>query len=87
MEDELAQYQGPALYAWNDAVFEKEDWQGLAKIEQSCKENEVLKIGRFGLGFLSVFHLTGNLYERNVCLSVCLHEIWHYRCQACKIMW
>ena len=77
MEDELAQYQGPALYAWNDAVFEKEDWQGLAKIEQSCKENEVLKIGRFGLGFLSVFHITGNLCECKglwylvCCLSVC----------------
>ena len=61
MEDELAQYQGPALYAWNNAVFEEEDWKGLAKIEQSIKEKEALKIGRFGLGFLSVFHVTGNL--------------------------
>ena len=60
LEDELAQDQGPALYAWNDAVFKSEDWQCLAKIEQSGKEKEVLKVGRFGLGFLSVFHITGN---------------------------
>ena len=59
LEDGLSQYQGPALYAWNDAVFKKEDWKCLAKIEQSGKEEEVLKVGRFGLGFLSVFHITG----------------------------
>ena len=59
VEDGLSRYQGPALYAWNDAVFKKEDWECLAKIEQSGKEKEVLKVGRFGLGFLSVFHITG----------------------------
>ena len=56
----LSNYQGPALYAWNDAVFKKEDWKFLGKIEQSGKKKEVLKVGRFGLGFLSVFHMTGN---------------------------
>jgi len=52
-------YQGPALYAWNNAVFRKDDWQSLGKINQSSKENDGLKIGKFGLGFQSVFHLTG----------------------------
>ena len=54
-------YQGPALYAWNNAVFEKKDWHSLAKISQSSKEDDVSKAGRFGLGFQSVFHITGIL--------------------------
>ena len=52
-------YQGPALYAWNDAVFREKDWTSLGKINQSSKEEDVLKVGRFGLGFQSVFHITG----------------------------
>lgn len=56
----FSQYQGPALYAWNNAVFKKDDWLALAKIDRSSKKNDVLKVGRFGLGFISVFHLTGN---------------------------
>ena len=28
-------------------------------INQSLKKNQPLKVGRFGLGFKSVFHLTG----------------------------
>ena len=59
MFDNFDQYQGPALYAWNDALFEKDDWHALAKINQSSKRDDTLKVGRFGLGFLSVFHLTG----------------------------
>ena len=52
-------YQGPALYAWNDAKFEKEDWKSLAKSDQSSKIDDALKVGKFGLGFQSVFHITG----------------------------
>lgn len=59
----FGQYQGPALYAWNDATFEKHDWKALAKINQSPKKEDALKVGRFGLGFISVFHLTGNYIE------------------------
>lgn len=60
MFDNFDGYQGPALYAWNDAVFKKQDWKSLGKISQSSKEEDVLKVGRFGLGFQSVFHITGN---------------------------
>ena len=59
MFDNFEQYQGPALYAWNDGVFRKNDWHSLGKINQSSKEEDVLKVGRFGLGFQSVFHITG----------------------------
>ena len=52
-------FQGPALYAWNNAQFSRKDWLSLAKINRSSKEKDELKIGRFGLGFMSVFHLTG----------------------------
>ena len=55
----FGQYQGPALYAWNNAVFKERDWHSLGKINQSSKEEDVLKVGRFGLGFQSVFHITG----------------------------
>ena len=59
LDEGLYRYQGPALYAWNNAVFKRDDWNCLAKIEKSEKKKEVLKVGRFGLGFLSVFHITG----------------------------
>ncbi|KAK6165581.1 hypothetical protein SNE40_022484 [Patella caerulea] len=50
--------KGPALCVYNDGIFTKEDWEGIAAIQCSGKENEPLKVGRFGLGFKSVFHIT-----------------------------
>ena len=55
----LAPFQGPALYAWNNATFKEEDWEHYGKMEDSSKEKDALKVGRFGVGFLSVFHITG----------------------------
>ena len=51
--------QGPALYAYNDAVFTEHDWTGIRMLQDSIKETDGMKIGRFGLGFKSVFHMTG----------------------------
>ena len=51
--------QGPALYAYNDATFSDRDWMGIRMLQDSVKETDALKIGRFGLGFKSVLHLTG----------------------------
>ena len=59
MKKELARFQGPALVAWNNAKFEKEDWGNIGRLDQSSKEAEVLKVGRFGIGFQSVHHITG----------------------------
>ena len=59
--DKLGSFQGPALYAYNDAIFEKADWDNIQKPEQSSKADDVIKVGRFGLGFISVYHLTGEL--------------------------
>lgn len=51
--------QGPALYAYNDAVFTDDDWLGIRMLNDSVKEKDPMKVGRFGLGFKSVYHMTG----------------------------
>ena len=55
----LSQFQGPALYAQNNALFEESDWENLQKLMDSNKKEDPLKVGRFGIGFNSVYHLTG----------------------------
>ncbi|CAG2253127.1 unnamed protein product [Mytilus edulis] len=45
-------------YVYNNAIFTKEDWQGIQMINSSVKEYDPVKIGRFGLRFKSVFHIT-----------------------------
>ena len=56
---ELANFQGPALYAFNDATFEDDDWEGIQNLMESNKKDDPLKVGRFGIGFNSVYHITG----------------------------
>ena len=56
---ELAQYQGPALLAHNDARFRDEDWKGIQNLQQSGKAKDPFKVGKFGIGFISVYHITG----------------------------
>ena len=56
---ELARFQGPALYCHNNATFKDEDWKGILNIGKSGKKEDPLKIGRFGIGFTSVYHITG----------------------------
>ena len=52
-------FQGPALYAYNDAEFTDDDWQSIRLVCDSLKEHDAMKVGRFGLGFKSVYHMTG----------------------------
>lgn len=54
----MAQHQGTALYVYNDAVFTAEDWNGIQEIARSRKREDPLKVGRFGIGFNSVYHIT-----------------------------
>ena len=54
-------FQGAALYAYNDAVFSEKDWTGIRMLQDSVKEKDPLKVGRFGLGFKSVLHMTGRI--------------------------
>uniref|UniRef100_A0A804HK57 Sacsin molecular chaperone n=1 Tax=Homo sapiens TaxID=9606 RepID=A0A804HK57_HUMAN len=55
---DMAPYQGPALYVYNNAVFTPEDWHGIQEIARSRKKDDPLKVGRFGIGFNSVYHIT-----------------------------
>ncbi|KAJ7995472.1 hypothetical protein DPEC_G00244910 [Dallia pectoralis] len=55
---DMAHYQGAALYVYNDALFTTEDWNGIQEIARSRKREDPLKVGRFGIGFNSVYHIT-----------------------------
>ncbi|CAL8261780.1 unnamed protein product [Arctogadus glacialis] len=58
LTDEFGKYQGPALFAFNDARFTSEDWQGIQATGRSFKRKDPNKVGRFGIGFNSVYHIT-----------------------------
>ena len=57
--EHLRNFQGPALYAFNDAKFKDSDWEGIQNLMRSNKKSDILKAGRFGIGFNSVYHITG----------------------------
>ena len=58
LAEELAKCQGPALWAYNDAMFSEDDFQNINKLAGETKKEDLEKVGRFGLGFNSVYHLT-----------------------------
>ena len=58
LTEELAKCQGPALWAYNDAMFSKDDFENINKLAGETKKEDLDKVGRFGLGFNSVYHLT-----------------------------
>ena len=56
---EIARFQGPALLSYNDAQFREEDWEGIQNLQMSNKAENPFKVGKFGIGFNSVYHITG----------------------------
>lgn len=52
--DGLSDYQGPALLAYNDALFSEKDFQSLTSLGDSKKIHDKAATGKFGLGFSSV---------------------------------
>ena len=56
-----------ALYAYNDAVFSEDDWKGIRMLLQSVKQDDPHKVGYFGMGFKSVFHITGTSVTPQLC--------------------
>ena len=54
----MRDWQGPALWVFNDQVFTEKDFENITKINAGTKEFDTRKIGKFGLGFNSVYHLT-----------------------------
>ena len=59
VEPQLARFQGPSLLAYNDAIFQDKDWQSIQDLQQSVKAEDPFKVGKFGIGFNSVYHITG----------------------------
>ena len=58
IDENMRECQGPALWAYNNAVFTDEDFENITKLAGATKENETDKIGRFGLGFNAVYNIT-----------------------------
>ena len=54
----MGKLQGPALLAYNDAVFTRRDFDHIQKIGISGKIRTAAKTGRFGLGFNAVYNVT-----------------------------
>ena len=51
--------QGPALIAANDAMFTEKDWKGIQQLQDSVKAEDPFNVGKFGIGFNAVYHITG----------------------------
>ncbi|KAJ7578449.1 hypothetical protein C8J56DRAFT_967961 [Mycena floridula] len=58
--EKLSDTQGPALLAFNDSLFSPADWDALQSIHRSSKKADTSKIGKYGVGFRSLYHLTDN---------------------------
>ncbi|XP_019853193.1 PREDICTED: sacsin-like [Amphimedon queenslandica] len=54
----LQQFTGPALLSYNDAPFRQEDWESIQSLQHSGKAKNPHKVGKFGIGFNSVYHIT-----------------------------
>ncbi|CAG2239592.1 Sacsin [Mytilus edulis] len=52
----MSECQGPALWVYNDAQFCEADLKNITKVEEATKD--LSKIGKFGVGFCSVYNLT-----------------------------
>lgn len=55
-------YQGPALVICNDSHFTDEDFESLQEMYQSRKAAKPDKIGRFGIGSRSFFHIADVIF-------------------------
>ena len=54
----MADSHGPALVVHNNSTFRNEDFENITKLAGATKANKPLKIGKFGVGFCSVYHIT-----------------------------
>ncbi|XP_060944349.1 sacsin-like [Limanda limanda] len=58
IDPDMALCQGPCLGAFNNEQFTAEDWKNIVRVGAASKETQVEKIGKFGLGFNTVYHVT-----------------------------
>ena len=55
---EMNECCGPALIVHNDAMFTDDDFKNITRLAATTKRDKPLKIGKFGVGFCSVYHIT-----------------------------
>lgn len=58
IDEGMRSCQGPALWAYNDAMFTDRDFDSIIQLGGATKESEPEKIGKFGLGFNAVYNVT-----------------------------
>ena len=58
LDESMKDLQGPAIWCHNNAMFTEEDFKNITKLGGATKECMCTKIGKFGLGFNSVYNLT-----------------------------
>lgn len=58
LDNEMKECQGPAFWVFNNAVFSSTDFENIQKLGGASKKQDTTKIGKFGLGFNSVYNLT-----------------------------
>jgi len=58
LDARLGVWQGPAVCAFNDAEFTDADFEGICRVGASGKRSDHAKIGRYGLGFNTTYHLS-----------------------------
>lgn len=58
IDPDMTLCQGPCLWAFNNEQFTDEDWENIVRVGAASKENKMEKIGKFGLGFNTVYHVT-----------------------------
>ena len=54
----MAEAHGPALIVHNNKTFSEDDFKNITKLAGTTKQGKKLKIGKFGVGFCSVYHMT-----------------------------
>ena len=55
---DMCESHGPALVIHNNSQFSNEDFANIQKLAGGTKQGKHLKIGKFGIGFCSVYHIT-----------------------------
>ena len=58
LDEGMKECQGPAIWAYNNAVFTDQDFENITKLSGATKDLQTNKIGRFGLGFNAVYNIT-----------------------------
>ncbi|RDL30678.1 Uncharacterized protein BP5553_10023 [Venustampulla echinocandica] len=78
IDPNIGQYQGPALLAYNNAIFTDTDFANLSRLGDSLKINDGSTTGRFGRGFNSVYNWTDSpsIVSRDRLLILDPHREW-----------